>query len=164
MADKPIFTKAFNEDLDVDGKLGEGGILARLYIGVQGNELESAKKALDATVFNRMAKEEHISLLEVKMYDIMKEKAEKKGMTIFSGVAEVKVVADDYRWFVNAIIRYGPSAVEIMEPSDVKLDSEQMHSLVADVSDFVHMYSQQLIAMFKDPERRRLYEEMFGTD
>jgi hypothetical protein len=160
MADKPILTRKFNEELDVGGKLNEGGVLARLYISVQGNDLEAAKKAMENTIFEKMASEDNISLLEVKMFDIMKEKPKKKGEKLFSGVAEVELVADDYRWFVNAILKYGPSAVEIVEPSDVKLNSEQMHSIVADVADFVHMYSQQIIAMFKDPERRYLLEKM----
>jgi len=165
MADKPILTKKFNEELDVGRMIDEGGIQARLYIGVQGNDLEAAKSALENTVFNRMAQEESIYLLEVKMFDILKDKGKKKGEKLFSGVAEVTLVAEDFRWFINTILRYGPSAFEIVDPPEVRLNSEQMHSLAADVSDFVHMYSQQIIAMFKDPERRHLYEKMLkGQD
>ena len=160
MAEKPLYTKKFNENIDLGRKMDEGGVLGTLYIGVQGNDEEAAKSALENTLFTKLAKEEYINLLEVSVFDIIKKKSKKKGEKFFSGVAEVKLVADDFRWFVNIIMRYGPSAVEIVEPAEVKLNAEQMHSVVADVSDFVHMYSQQIIAMFKDPERAVLYDRM----
>ena len=164
MADKPLYVRKFNEKLDLGLKMSEGGVLGTLYIGVQGNDQDAAKSALENTLFTKLAKEENISLLEVSVFDIIKEKSKKKGEKFFSGVAEVKLVADDFRWFVNIIMRYGPSAVEIVEPVEVKLNAEQMHSVVADVSDFVHMYSQQIIAMFKDPERAVLYDRMLKGD
>jgi hypothetical protein len=156
MADKPVFTKKFNEGFDLEGKIGEGGVHAKIYLGVQGNDLKTAKKAFEDMLFKKLAAESSINLLEVRMFDIKKD----KGAEYFSGVAEVSLVADDFRWFLNMILRYGPSAVEIMEPSEVKLGTEQMHSVAADVSDFVHMYSQQIIAMYKDPERRALLDKM----
>lgn len=160
MADKPILTKKFNEDIDLGRKIDEGGVLATLYISVQGNDQETVKKALENQIFTKMETEEYISLLEVNMFDIIKEKHKKKGEKFFSGVAEVKLVADDYRGLINTILRNAPSAIEILEPTEVKLDSEQMHSIVADITDFVHMYSQQIIAMFTDPERAHLYNKM----
>lgn len=150
-----MYEKTLNEDLDVDRKMGEGGVHARVYLEVQGTDLEASKTALENSVYNKLGAEKHISILTVKMYDIKKEEGE-----YFSGVSEVELVADDFRWFVNTVLRYGPSAIEIMEPDEVKLGPEQMHSIIADVSDFAHMYSQQIISMFKDPERRALYEKM----
>jgi hypothetical protein len=155
MADKPILEEKFNKELDVDQKLNEGGVLGKIYLEVQGNDLEAAKVALQKTIYDRLKAEKNAHVLEVKMYDIQKDEGD-----FFSGVAEVNFVADDFRWFVNTVMRYGPAAVEVIEPSDVQLDSAQMHSIIADVSDFTHMYSQQIIAMFKDPERRALYERM----
>ena len=155
MADKPILEEMFNEDLDVDQKMNEGGVLSKIYLEVQGNDLEAAKKALENTVFNRLSGEDNVHMLEVRMYDVLKDETEH-----FSGVSEIKLVADDFKWFLSTVLRYGPSAVEIMEPTEVKLNTEQMHSIIADVTDFTHMYSQQIIAMLKDPERRALYDRM----
>jgi hypothetical protein len=162
MADKPLMSRKFNQELDLGRKIKDGGIHARIYVGVQGNDLKTTQKALENTLYERLNAEEYVSLLQVNMYDILKEKKGAKGKSadLFSGVAEVELVADDFRYFINMIFRYGPSAVEIIEPSVVRLDSEQMHSMVADVSDFAHVYSQQILAMLKDPERRRVYEEI----
>ncbi|MFH1055667.1 MAG: hypothetical protein V1744_06200 [Candidatus Altiarchaeota archaeon] len=157
MVDKPVTKKKFNEGLDVSQKIREGGVLAKMYLGVQGNNKEAAKKALENTIHNKLEAEGNISLLEVKMYDI-----DKQGKGFFSGVAEVDFVADDFRWLISTVLRYGPSAFEILEPAEVRLNSEMMHSIAADVCDFSHMYSQQIIAMFKDPERRALYEKMIN--
>jgi hypothetical protein len=157
--DEPVTVKTFNEGLNVGRKIEEGGVLAKLYLGVQGNDLEAAKKALENTVYSKMSAEENITLLEVRMFDIEKERED-----YFSGVAEVEILTDDFRWFVNSIMRYGPSAFEILEPSNVKLDASEMHAIAADVADFTHMYSQQIIAMFKDPERRALYQKMLEEE
>ena len=45
MADKPILTKKINEDVDVDTILHEGGILAKVYLGVQGKQPRNSQKS-----------------------------------------------------------------------------------------------------------------------
>jgi hypothetical protein len=155
MADKPVLTKKFNKNLDRSRKIDEGGIAAKLYLGVQGNDLKTAKKALEKMALEKLVNEANIYVTEVNMYDITKGKD-----GFFSGVAEVDLISEDYRTFVNIILRYGPSAFEISEPSSVKLSTDQMHAIAGDACDFAHMYSQQIIAMFKDPERMALYQKM----
>ncbi|MFH1125983.1 MAG: hypothetical protein V1703_02555 [Candidatus Altiarchaeota archaeon] len=159
MADKPVLDKTFNEDLDVDEKLREGGILARLYLEVQGNDQKAAKKALENTVFDRLANEPDFYILSVKMFDLVRG----EGQDYYSGVIEVKSVARDFRNFLKVIMRYGPSAIEIISPEEVTLKSDEMHSLVADVSDFVQAYFVNLFSMLKDEERVALYKKMFET-
>ncbi len=160
MKDTPIDTKMYNEELDVGKIISEGGVLAKIYLEVQGNDLDAAKLALENTVQNRLAAEENISILKVSMYDILKDEKNE----VFSGVAEIEFVADDFRWFLNTILRYGPAAVEIIEPSEVKLPMAMMHSISADVADFSHLYSQQIIKLLKEPERKALYEKMLGNE
>ncbi len=160
MADTPIHVEKFNEDVDIGAKVDEGGINARLYLGVQGTDEYAAKKALENTIFNRLAKEENMKILEVKLFDIMKD----DDSDFFNGVAEIEIITDDYRWFANSIMRYGPSAIEIIEPNKVTLNIAQMHNIVADIADFAHMYSQQVIEMLKDPERRALYDRMLSDE
>lgn len=158
--DTPIESKTYNEELDVDMKLSEGGVLARIYLEVQGTDLEAAKIALENTINTKLLAEENISVLTVNMYDIIKEEKAK----YFSGVSEIEFIADDFRWFVNTVLKYGPAAVEIIEPAEVKLSSDMMHSVVADIADYAHLYSQQIIKLLKDPERKALYEKMMGIE
>jgi len=152
--------REFNDGLDVGKRIDEGGVLAKIYLGVQGTDEEAAKEALESMVYNKLAAEKEIKLLQVKMYNILKEDES----DFFSGVSEVELIADEYRFFLNMIMRYGPSAVEIIEPEKVTLNTAQMHSIVADLADYAHMYSQQLIEMLKDPERRALYERMLSGE
>jgi hypothetical protein len=159
MADKPVIEKTFNEDVDVSEKVRDGGVLAMLYLEVQGGDEKSAKDALENTVFNRLLEEEYATLLEVKMYEIKKEEG-----GYYSGVAEVKILARDFRWFINTIMRYGPSAIEIVEPGEYKLSGDEMHSLVADVSEIVHAYTTQIMSMLKDDERLALYNKLTGGE
>lgn len=159
MKDTPVDTMKFNTELDVDKILGEGGVIGRIYLGVQSTDVEAAKAALENTINNQLDREENIWLLEINMYDILKE----DGTDMFSGVAEIEFIAEDYRWFVNTILKYGPSAVEIIEPGEISLTSDMMHAIVADAADFAHMYSSKLMQLLKDPERKELYERMLGN-
>jgi len=157
MDEKPVLEKTFNEELDIEELMKEGGILARLYIEVQGNDLEVAKEALNTTVFERLSNEPYISLLEVKMYDLRKEDDKEE---VYSGVVEIKLIAHDFRWFINMVMRYGPTAIEIIEPEEVNLSSDQMHSIAADVSSTSQMLSTQLLSLLKDDERKAIYEKI----
>ena len=158
MADKPLYVTTLNEELDIGAMLSEGGIHAKIFLGVQGNDIEAAKLALENTIFNKLDKEENIKVLTVRMFDILKQ----DNAEFFSGVSEIELITEDFRWFVNIVLRYGPSAVEIIEPDEVKLGLAEMHSIIADSADFSHMYSQQIIDMFKDPERKALYDKMIS--
>lgn len=159
MAEKPVLEKRFNEDLNLDEKLVEGGILSRLYLEVQGNSQEVAKKALENTVLNKMVGEPDFHVLEVKMFDLVKQEDKEQ----YSGVVEVKSIASDFRSFLNVIMRYGPSAIEILSPEEVTLKSDEMHSIVADVSDFAQAYFTNLFSMLKDEERVALYQRMLDA-
>ena len=157
MEDKPVLEKVFNEDLNIEELIKEGGILARLYIEVQGNDREISKEALNTTVFERLSNEPNVSLLEVKLYDLKKEDDKDE---FYTGVVEIKLIAHDFRWLVNTVMRYGPTAIEIIEPEEVHLSSDQMHSIVADVSSTSQMLSSQLLSLLKDDERRAIYEKI----
>jgi len=162
MPDKPLHEKKFNQDLDVEEKLGEGAILAKFFIEVQGNDKEVAKKALDKTIYDNLLQEARAYVLEVKMFDLEKYEGTEKKKNYFSGVAEVRILVDDFPSFVNVIMRYGPSAVEILHPEEVKLNYEEMHTLVSDVSALAQVYASKIMTMLKDPERKVLYDEMLG--
>ncbi len=160
MADKPILEKTFNEDLDVEKLVSEGCMHARLYIEVQGNDKEASEKALQRTIFESLALEDPVSLLNVKFYEL--EKNEEKGF--YSGVVEIELLFRDFRWFVNVVMRYGPSAMEIIEPESVKLNLDEMQSILADVSELSQTFSSQIITLLKDDERMKIYRKMLGTE
>lgn len=160
MADKPILEEKFNEGIDIDLHLRDGGILGRLFIEVQSNDRDAAEKALKRTIFEGLAKEKFVKLLYAKLYDIRKD----KDMEFFSGVVELKLIARDFRWFVSVVMRYGPSAIEIIEPEKVTLSMDEMQSLLADVSEIAQTYSSKIISLLKDDERKKLYEKMLTQE
>lgn len=157
MTDKPILEKNFNENLDIEKHLKEGAVLARWFIEVQGNDKEAAKKALERTVFDSLSSEKNVLLLNVKLYEMKKQSPEEK---TYSGVVEAKSLFSNFRWFVNAVMRYGPSAIEIISPETYQLQLEEMQSLVGDVSGLSQSFSTQIMSMLKDEERRKLFQTM----
>ncbi len=158
MADKPILEKDFNEDIDIENYVKDGAILARLFLEVQGNDKDAAKKALERTIFDSLGNEAHVTLLNVKFYEIRKDEEKE----FYSGVVEVKLLVRDFRWFVNVVMRYGPSAIEIIEPQDVHMKMDEMQSLLADISEISQTYSSQIFALLKDEERKAIYEKMLN--
>jgi hypothetical protein len=158
MAEKPVLEKIFNEDLDVEKQVDEGCIHARLFIEVQGNDKETCEKALQRTIFESLANEDPVSLLNVKFYELVKN--EEKGF--YSGVVEIELLFRDFRWFINVVMRYGPSAMEILAPESVRLNLDEMQSILADVSELSQTFSSQIMALLKDEERKKIYEKMLG--
>ena len=158
MADEPILEKRFNEGIDIEEYLRDGAILVRLFIEVQGNDKDAAERALNRTIFDSLANEKDVRLIYAKFYDIRKDKE----LKFFSGVVEVKLLTIDFRWLVSVVMRYGPSAIEIIKPERVTLSMDEMQSLLADVSEISQMYSSRIISLLKDDERRKLYEKMLG--
>ena len=157
MADEPLIEKRYNEKLDVPKRIKEGSLLARIYIEVQGNDEKAAKKALESTVFGNLLEEKYVDVLYVKFFNIQKDKTES-----FSGVAEVKLLTRDFRWFASIVMRYGPSAIEIIEPHKVTLTLDDMHALLADMSEISQSYVSQIMILLKDDERRMMYEKILS--
>ncbi|HIE33580.1 MAG TPA: hypothetical protein EYP86_00365 [Candidatus Altiarchaeales archaeon] len=159
MKDKPILEKRFNEGIDIDKRVREGSMLTRLFIEVQGNNKELAEKALENTIFNAMANERDVDLLYVKFYDIRKDKDQE----FFSGVVEVKLLTRDFRTLVRVVMRYGPTAIELIEPDKIAMKMDEMQSLLADASEICQAYSSRLLALLKDEERRDLYQKILSS-
>ena len=154
---EPIIEKTFNEDINIEKYLREGGILARLYLEVQGNDQNAVEIALEKTVFEQLNGEGGVKLLKVRLY-----KVEKAGEN-YSGVVEIKLLLSEFRWFVSVVMRYGPTAIEVIEPDEVILSTDQMHSLLADVSEVGQSLSAQILSLLTDDERRAVYEKMIKT-
>lgn len=159
MADEPILEQKFDEGIDVGRYVKDGWILSRLFIEVQSNDKNVAEAALKKTVFEGLAREEDVRMLYAKLYDIRKD----KDAALFSGVVEVKLLVRDFRWFVSVVMRYGPSAIEIIEPNKVTLTLDEMQSLLADVSALTQAYSSKILSLMKDDERRKVYEKTFSA-
>lgn len=66
----------------------------------------------------------------------------------------------DFRWFVNVTMRYGPSAIEIIEPHSVKLNLDDMQSILADVSELSQTFSSQILTLLRDDERKKIYSRV----
>ena len=161
MADTPLLEKTFNEEIDVDKKVREGCIHSRLYVEVQGNDKDKCEAALKRVIFDALGNEPMVDLLIVKFFELQKDEER----NFYSGVVEVEALFRDFRWFINVVMRYGPSAIEIIEPQDgVSLTLDEMQSIIADISEQSQALSNQLLGLLKDEERRKIYERMLKSD
>jgi len=156
MPDIPLLEKSFNEDADVDKLLSEGCLHARMFVEVQGNDKDACQKALERTIFDSLVEEESVTVLNVKFYELQKDAKDE----FFSGVVEIDLLFRDFRWFINVTMRYGPSAIEIIEPHNVKLNLDEMQSILADVSELSQTFSSQILTLLRDDERKEIYSKV----
>jgi hypothetical protein len=161
MADKPILERTFNEEMDVEKKVEEGCIYSRLYIEVQGNDKDKCEQALRRVIFDSLGHEPNVHLLTVKFFELQKDEEK----NFYSGVVEVESLFRDFRWFINIVMRYGPSAIEIIEPQKgVSLSLEEMQAVIADISEQSQILSTRLLNLLKDDERKKVFERMLKED
>ncbi len=60
----------------------------------------------------------------------------------FSVVAEVEIIVKKFDELVQIVMEYGPSAVEILEPKELKLNIGDCQNVLNGVSDMMHRFAQ----------------------
>lgn len=101
-------------------------IRAVFHIESQSNRADMVKASLDRMIGN-LKKEERT---KVRKSDVS-ELREAEGM--FSATAEVEVDFQDFGTYLSNAIRYGPSAIEIIEPESLVLTQKEFLDAVGEV-------------------------------
>ena len=174
-----VVKRAFNEDLDVDRYIGEGRFLARLYFEAESNNKDFLLKVLDH-VIERLENEKEADLLEAHMYEIeksedgaeseedaAKEDEKKDSPTEFyRGLVMIKLFVRDFRYFLSICMRYGPTAIELIEPHEVELTFDQMQAVLTDVGEWSRTLADHMKLMdsLMNPETREIYEQLLKEE
>ena len=118
-------------------KVEDGWINARLIIEAQGKPEKHVLKNLEAI------KNQIDALEDVDVYDVKNEPATELKDGFISALMDVGVVVKDADFLMQLVLNYGPSAVIIIEPEEIKFDFRQLQNMLNDVANFLHAISQQ---------------------
>jgi len=117
----------------------QGAVLAVFHFDAHSRDAESVKSTLVDFV-GRMSKE---SGLVYCKGEIDSRVLEKDGL--FSTTAEVTVLGESLRTLLDLSLKYGPVAIEILKPNEVRLTMEEVQNLLVDASLIAQEYASYIL-------------------
>jgi len=118
-------------------KVEEGWINARLIIEAQGKPEKYILENLEAI------KTKLSQTKDVEVYDVKSESPHKSEGELVSALMDLGVLTKDAETLTSLVLTYGPSAVLIIEPKEIKLDFRQLQNMLNDVAGLLHAISQK---------------------
>ena len=121
----------------------DGWLRAAMMIEVLAANRDAAKSALEKHV-DSLAGHKQVILYKREYSDIEKiENPLPKRPDIkeaYSYVVEVECALHRYEDLIAAVMTYGPSSVEILEPSSLKLELGEAQGIVNTIADMIHKF------------------------
>ena len=59
----------------------------------------------------------------------------------FSEVVDVELVAENFDKLIYIVMNYGPSAIEILEPKNIKMDLGEAQGILNSIASIIHTYA-----------------------
>ena len=132
----------FGEDNEIVKKrMKEGWIKAWFAIEAMAVSEEVVEKALKEHI-EKLSKAKDTMVIEKKFSEIKKVENPPRGIEkAFSQVSEVVVLVKDFFTLINISILYGPSAIEIIEPSEKNIKLDEMQNIVNVITGIIHRFA-----------------------
>ena len=134
---------------------GEGRIKALMLIEVLAVNEDAAKSSLKDLV-DRLGGEKGVEVTKTDFKEIQKvENPMPNIKEAFSQVVEIELVAKTYETLVDIVINYGPSSIEILEPSSLKIGVGEAQAILNEISDIIHRFAAAGIGGLVITERKK---------
>lgn len=124
-----------------DEKVTEGWIRAWMMFEVLAVNEETTRKSLEYLV-NRLEKDNRIKMYKKEFGELRR--VEKPLPDIDSGYSltcEVELVSKKFDNLAQTVIEYGPSAIELLEPSKINIDAGEAQSILNSISQIMHQFA-----------------------
>lgn len=126
---------------EVDEKVESGWLKVWLMFEVLGITNEASKKALESLI-DKLDKDNRVKLYKKQFGDILRIEKPLEGVDeAFSLTCEVELISKKLDSLTQIVIEYGPSAIEIMEPSNFKIDSGEAQAILNTISQTIHQFA-----------------------
>ncbi|MEM0475902.1 MAG: hypothetical protein QW343_03855 [Candidatus Norongarragalinales archaeon] len=129
-----------------------GAVLATMHFDAHGRTPEYAKNFL-VDFISRLSKEPGVLYCKGEI------ESEIENEGIYSTCSEVRILVECLSVLFDVCMRYGPLAVEIVEPSEFKIDVQEMQNLLLDVSKMSMDYSRYILEKTLKPEEAAFLRE-----
>jgi CCR4-NOT transcriptional regulation complex NOT5 subunit len=129
------------ENSEIQEKLKNGWIKSRLYIEVMATEKELTEQSLKEHV--KKLKDVKDSIVLNERYEGVQEvKNLREGIKqAFSEVAQLEMLTRNIDTLLYIVIFYALSAVEVLEPKDLRMGIDQVQTIMNSVADLVHRFA-----------------------
>ncbi len=122
-----------------------GAVLALYHFDAHGKDPEAVKNTLIEFV-SRLSAEQGVLYCKGEIEAAI----EREGM--FSCASEVKILAENLNVLLNLALRYGPIAIEVLEPPEIRLDVQEIQNLLLDASQTSQDYANYILEKLMKPE------------
>lgn len=138
--DKDKYADADEEKLEelIGKACKQGAVYALMHFDAHGSEETAVRDSL-VDFIARLTKEKGVVYCKGEIETAM----EKDGM--YSSFAEVTVLGEHFNALLNLCLKYGPVAVEILKPKELRLTVEEAQSLLLDAAQATQEYSQYIL-------------------
>jgi hypothetical protein len=122
----------------VEKRLKEGWIKSWMMIEALAINQDTAKSALEKHV-ERMKKEAKVLMYKTEFGEVKKvQKPFQNIPEAYSQVVEIELLTQDYEKLVTLAINYGPSAIEILSPENIKMDMGEAQGILNALAALIH--------------------------
>jgi len=129
-----------NEE-QVKKKLRDGWIKSWMMIEVLAISKEATEEALKNHI-ERMKKENKTTIIKDDFQEIREvDKPMQNVEKAYSQVVELDILTENYEKLMFLTMNYGPSAVEILEPSTIKMDMGEAQGILNSISEMIHRFA-----------------------
>lgn len=125
--------------------VSRGAVLALYHFDAHGKDPEAVKNSLIEFV-SRLSNERGVLYCKGEIEAAI----EREGM--FSCASEVKILGENLNVLLNLALRYGPIAIEVLAPSEKKLDVQEIQNLLLDASQTSQDYANYILEKLMKPE------------
>ena len=123
--------------------LEKGWIKARLWFEVMATTRELTEKALKEHI-EKLKKQENVEVIEEKYEEVIPAKNLPKNIRqAYTQAASIITLTKNIEILLHVVIFFAPSAVEVLEPAELKITANTIQVIMNSVSDLLHRFAAQ---------------------
>ena len=130
------------EELIEEMEKRRGWIKTWLVFEVMATNRELTEKALKEHI-EKLSKIKEVFVFEKNFKSIEKvENPPKNVPEAYSQIAEIKLLVKNLFTLISIVVTFGPSAIEILEPKELKVKIEEVQNIANTLAGLVHQFAQ----------------------
>jgi len=128
-------------EAEANEKVENGWLKTWMIFEVLAVREDLTKESLESLI-NKLDSDRRVKVYKKQFGDVLRvEKPLENVKEGFTQTCEVELIAKNLDDLVQIVIEYGPSSVEMLEPSKFNLDAGQAQTILNDISHMMHQFA-----------------------